>query len=124
MTRRREDNPHIGPSFQSFLDEEGIADEVNEAAVKELLAYQLDEARKDMGLTKKAMAARMKTGRPVLDRLLDGTNRSVTLKTLQKAAGVVGKRLRIELIDIAGDEPSRGNSGKGNRRGIGGTPTQ
>lgn len=31
-------NPrHVGPSFASWLEEEGIADEVHEAAVKELL---------------------------------------------------------------------------------------
>lgn len=43
---RPKKNPHVGPSFQSFLDEEGIADEVNEIAAKGLLALQLVEARK------------------------------------------------------------------------------
>ena len=49
------------------------------------------------GLTKSEMAARMKTSRQQLDRLLDPDNPSVTLATLRRAASAVGRNLRVEL---------------------------
>jgi hypothetical protein len=89
---------HIGSSFESFLDEEGIREELQAQALKEVLAWQLEEAMKAEKLTKAAMAKRMDTSRAQLDRLLDPKNTSVTLHTLQKAAAVVGRRLRLELV--------------------------
>ena len=52
------------------------------------------------GLNKSQMAEQMKTSRTSLDRLLDPENTSVTLKTLERAASVLGKRLQIELVDV------------------------
>ena len=46
------------------------------------------------------MADSMGTSRSSLDRLLDPTNTSVTLKTMDRAAAMLGKRLCIELVDI------------------------
>jgi antitoxin HicB len=91
-------NPHIGSSFDEFLTEEGILEEVEALAIKRILARQVSEAMKAHRLTKKAMAARMGTSRSALDRLLDPDNTSVTLRTLQKAASTVGRRLRLELV--------------------------
>lgn len=88
----------IGSSFDDFLDEEGIREEVEAHALKDVLAWEIEQEMKRVGLTKTAMARRMSTSRAQLDRLLDPTSTSVTLHTLQKAAAVVGRRLRLELV--------------------------
>ena len=88
----------IGSSLEDFLDEEGIREEVQAQALKEVLAWQIAQEMSAAGLSKTAMAKRMATSRAQLDRLLDPTNTSVTLHTLQKAAMVVGRRLRLELV--------------------------
>lgn len=92
---------HSGSSFESFLEEEGILDEVDAVAIKRVLAWQLSEAMKKRKLSKKAMAERIGTSRSQLDRLLDPENGAVHLQTMAKAARAVGKRLRIEMIDAA-----------------------
>ena len=89
---------NIGSSFDSFLREEGIYEEVSAAAIKRVVARQIEEAMKQKGLTKSAMARLMNTSRAALDRLLDPDNDAVTLNTLQKAAAVVGRELRLELV--------------------------
>lgn len=88
-------NPHIGSSFESFLEEEGILEE--STAIKRVLARQIEQAMAAQGLSKAAMARAMHTSRPQLDRLLDPDNPAVTLDTLQRAAAAVGRRLRLEL---------------------------
>ena len=88
----------IGSSFDDFLAEEGILEECEAQAIKELLAMQIRQEIERGGLTKVEMARRMKTSRSQLDRLLDPSNTSVTLNTLQRAASVVGRRLRLELV--------------------------
>ncbi|MBI2422010.1 MAG: XRE family transcriptional regulator [Candidatus Hydrogenedentes bacterium] len=95
MTKKK----HIGSSFESFLAEEGLLEECQSQALKEVLAMQVEAAMKAEGLSKAAMARRMHTSRPALDRLLDATNTSITLHTLQRAAAAVGKRLQIELVE-------------------------
>jgi hypothetical protein len=91
-------NPHIGTSFESWLDAEGIREEVTASAIKSVLAYQVATEMKSQGLTKTKMAERMQTSRAQLDRLLDPSHPSVTLETLQRAAKVLGRSLRIELV--------------------------
>jgi antitoxin HicB len=90
-------NPHIGSSFADFLDEEGIRAEVEARAVKRVLAWQIDQARREQNLSKTALAARMQTSRSQLDRLLDPDNTQVQLDTIQKAAAALGQRLVVEL---------------------------
>ena len=97
----RNSNSHIGSSFDAFLAEEGLLQACEEQAIKELLAEQIKRAMQQNGLTRTEMAARMQTSRAALNRLLDPHNASVTLRTLQKAAAVCGKRLRLELTDTA-----------------------
>jgi len=87
----------IGASFAEFLDEQGIPEDVESQAVKELIAEQISAAMKEEGLSKVAMAQRMHTTRAQLDRLLDPANPSVTLATLQRAAKAVGRHLTIAL---------------------------
>ena len=89
---------HIGSSFDKFLQEEGIYEEVTARAIKRVIARQLDTLMQDQGLTKTTLAKRMKTSRAQLDRLLDPHNESVTLGTLTRAAQAVGRHLRMELV--------------------------
>ena len=91
-------NPRIGSPFESFLEEEGILDACTAAAIRRVLARQVERAMRERGLTKSAMAKAMRASRPALDRLLDPSNPSVTLDTLQRAAAAVGRRLRVELV--------------------------
>ena len=91
-------NKAIGSSFDEFLVEEGIADEVEAGAIKKIIAYQLHEAIEKEQVTKTALATRLKTSRAAVDRLLDPENESITLLTLKKAANVLGKKLRFELV--------------------------
>ena len=100
-SRKKAAFDHTGSTFESFLEEEGILDEVDAVAIKRVLAWQLSEAMKAGNLTKKAMAERMGPSRSQLDRLLDPENSAVHLQTITKAARAVGKRLRIEMVDAA-----------------------
>lgn len=84
-------------TFDEFLDKEGLLSETEDAAVKEIIADQIRAAMDKQGLSKTEMAARMKTSRRQLDRLLDPQNSSVTLGTLRRAASAVGRNLRVEL---------------------------
>ncbi len=89
---------NVGTSFDSWLDEEGILQEVTAGAIKRVLARQVQAAMAQEGLTKTAMARRMQTSRSALNRLLDAENESVTLATLQKAATAIGRQVRVELV--------------------------
>ena len=89
---------NIGSTFDNWLREEGLYEEVSAAAIKRVVARQVEDAMKQKGITKSAMARRMHTSRAALDRLLDPENAAVTLITLQKAAAVVGREIRLELV--------------------------
>jgi antitoxin HicB len=96
MTKRK---AHVSnETFDEFLAQQGILGTCEERAIKELIAEQLTEAMERQGITKTAMAERMKTSRRQLDRLLDPATPSVTLDTLQRAAIAVGRTLRVELV--------------------------
>jgi DNA-binding Xre family transcriptional regulator len=99
--RQKPEIDHSGSSFDSFLEEEGILDEVEVVAIKRVIAWQLAEAMKAGKISKKAMAERLGTSRSQLDRLLDPENSAVHLKTIANAAKAVGKRLRLEMVDAA-----------------------
>lgn len=88
----------IGSSFDDFLKEEGIYEEVTARAIKRVIARQLQGLMEKQGLTKSELAKRMQTSRAQLDRLLDPDNESVTLGTLARAAQAVGRHLRLELV--------------------------
>ena len=93
-----EKNSDIGSTFENWLDEQRIRQEVTGAAIKAVISLQLAEAMKRRGITKSAMAEQMHTSRAQLDRLLDPDNSGVTLETLQRAARIVGRELRLELV--------------------------
>ena len=84
--------------LDDFLREEGKLEEFEAVAVKELLAWQIAEAMKAQNLSRKRLAERMQTSRSQISRLLDPKDGNVTINTLQRAAKIVGRTLRLELI--------------------------
>jgi antitoxin HicB len=88
----------IGSSFDGFLEEEGIADEVSEMALKKVIAASIRSRMEELQLSQADMARRMQTSRAQMSRLLDPENPGVTLNTIQRAAKVLGMRVRLELI--------------------------
>lgn len=91
---------HSGSTFDSFLEEEGIREEVEAVAIKRVLAWQLEKAMRKQQKTKRAMASQLHTSRSQLDRLLDPQNVSVTLDTITRAARALGKRVIIRVADV------------------------
>jgi antitoxin HicB len=87
----------MGSSIDNFLKAEGIFEETQAEAIKEVVAWQLAEAMKKKKISKNKMATLLKTSRTQVDRLLDPKN-DITLGSLQRAAAMVGRRVSIELV--------------------------
>jgi antitoxin HicB len=98
--KKRKKTDFSGSTFDSFLDEEGIREEVEATAIKRVLAWQLEGEMRKQQKTKRIMAEQLRTSRSQLDRLLDPQNVSVTLDTIARAARVLGKRLIIRVADV------------------------
>lgn len=95
MTRPRK--PHIGSTLDNFLKEEGVYEESQAQAIKEVVAWQLAAAMKARKMSRARLAALLKTSRTQVNRLLDPTQ-DITLSTLQRAAALVGRKVRLELV--------------------------
>ena len=93
-----ESNVHIGSTLDDFLEEEGVLESTRLLAIKEVIAWQLDQAMRDRQLTKTQLAELMHTSRSQVSRMLDPNDGNVTLDTLQRAAAVVGKTLSLQLV--------------------------
>ena len=85
-------------TLDSFLKDKGKLEEFQATAIKEVLAWQILEAMKAKNITRKGLAEKMKTSRSQISRLLDPKDGNVTLLTLQRAAKMVGRSLRLELV--------------------------
>ena len=88
---------HRGSDFRNFLKEQGLLGEVEARALKQAMSLQISRLLEEKR-SKSEMAARMKTSRAAVDRLLDASNSSVTLNTLGKAARALGRKVKIELV--------------------------
>jgi antitoxin HicB len=95
MSKKR--NPHVGSSLDDFLKEEGILEDLQVQAIKEVVAWQLEDAMKKKRVSKAGLAKMLRTSRTQVNRLLDPTC-DVMLSSLQRAAALVGRRLRMELV--------------------------
>jgi len=91
-------NQHIGSSVEDFLEEEGILEESTAKAIKAVIAWQLAEQMKTKRMSKKRLAELMRTSRAQIDRILDPDKGNVTIETLQRAATLLGRRVRVELV--------------------------
>jgi antitoxin HicB len=98
MTRKRKNRKkHMGSSIDEFMKQEGIFEESQAQAIKEVVAWQLDEAMRKQKISKNKMATLLKTSRTQVDRLLNPKN-DITLSSLQRAAAMVGRRVMIRLV--------------------------
>jgi len=85
-------------TLDSVLETEGVRDAFQAVAIKEVLAWQIDKAMKEQKISRKRLAERMGTSRSQISRLLDPTDGNVTLLTLQRAAALLGRSVRLELV--------------------------
>jgi antitoxin HicB len=92
------ENKHRGSALDDFLEEQGVLEEFQARAIKEVIAWQLAEAMKDRKISKSALAVLMKTSRTQINRVLDPNEGNVTIETLQRAAALVGKRVQLGLV--------------------------
>jgi len=95
--KRKSRKTHMGSRIDDFLKEEGVFEESQAQAIKEVVAWQLEEAMKKQKISKNRMASMLKTSRTQVDRLLNPKN-DITLSSLQRAAAMVGRRVMIELV--------------------------
>jgi DNA-binding Xre family transcriptional regulator len=93
-------NQNIGCDFDSFLEDEGMLEEVTAVAVKRVIAWQIEQEMSVQKITKTAMARKMRTSRASLNRLLDENDTSLTLTTLAGAAAALGQRIKLELTPV------------------------
>ena len=91
---------YVGSSFDDFLQEEAILEEVTAVAMKRVISWQIAQEMKAQQLTKTALAKRMHTSRAALNRLLDENDASLTLTTLASAAAALGKKVNLQLISV------------------------
>jgi antitoxin HicB len=86
------------PTLDEFLDADGTREAFQAVAIKEVLAWQIEQAMKAQNLSRKGLAERMGTSRSQISRLLDPKDGNVTLLTLQRAAEMIGRKVRLELV--------------------------
>jgi antitoxin HicB len=98
MRKKTSRSPKDFTSLDTFLEEEGTREAFQAVAIKEILAWQIAEAMKAQGLSRKRLAERMGTSRSQVGRLLDPKDGNVTLSTLQRAAALLGRKVRLELV--------------------------
>lgn len=91
-------NIHIGSSFDDFLVEDGRLEDATAIAIKRVITWQFEQAMKTAGITRTAMAKRMRTSRTSLSRLLDENDTGLTLDTLSRGAQALGYRVKVELV--------------------------
>lgn len=94
MTKK---NPRWGTTLDAFLDAEGIREAAKAEAVTRVVAWQLTQEMERLGITKATLAEKMHTSRAQVDRILKAKG-NITIETLQRAAALVGRELRLELI--------------------------
>ena len=96
MTKKNE-NPCLGSTLESFLKEEGIFEEVEENTLKVYIAFQIRNALKESNITQTELAKRMKTSRAAVRRILDPRNPAITIATLSKVTHTLDKRITIDI---------------------------
>ena len=90
-------NPHWGTPLDAFLAEDGMREAAKAEALTRVVGWQLAQEMERQGITKAALAERMHTSRAQVDRILKAKG-NVTIETLQRAAALVGRELRLELV--------------------------
>ena len=96
--KSKKPNPHIGSSFDGFLREEGIFDEVRAIALKRVIAYSLNQQMKRRNVSVSRLAQCLGTSRAAINRVLDERNTSITLNTLSRMASALGCRVSMDIV--------------------------
>ncbi|MGM0760814.1 MAG: helix-turn-helix domain-containing protein [Thermodesulfobacteriota bacterium] len=95
---------HIGQTFDQFLQEDGIYEEVQLMALRKTISHQIKMLMQQENMKKSELARKMGTSRSSLERLLSDESSNITLNTINKAALVLGKRVDISLVDLTPQE--------------------
>jgi len=98
MTTKAQRSTEGFTTLDDYLDEEGTRDAFQAVAIKEVLAWQIRQAMASEHLSQQKLAERMGTSRSQISRLLNPTDGNVTLATLQRAAEILGRTLRLDLV--------------------------
>lgn len=98
MVEGRRRNRHRGSTIDDFLKEEGVFEEFQARAIKEVIAWQLQQAMNAHNISKRRLATLMRTSRTQIDRMLDPHDGNVTIETLQRAAALLGRKVQVELV--------------------------
>ncbi|HLF17936.1 MAG TPA: helix-turn-helix transcriptional regulator [Candidatus Omnitrophota bacterium] len=91
-------NKHVGSSFDDFLKEEDLLEKAQAAAAKKVISFQIRKIMNEKHISKQELSRKMETSRSQLDRLLEPSNESITLLTLERLANALGKKLKIQLV--------------------------
>lgn len=98
MTRKEARSPADLATLDDLLCEDGTLEKFQAVAIKEVLAWQIERAMKEQKISRKRLAERMGTSRSQVGRLLDPEDGNITLTTLQRAAEIIGRKVRLELV--------------------------
>jgi transcriptional regulator with XRE-family HTH domain len=90
-------NPHWGTTLDEFLAEDGIREAAKAEALTRVVAWRPTQEMERQGISKAALAERMHTSRAQVNRILKAKG-NVTIESLQRAAALVGRELRLELV--------------------------
>ncbi|MBF0457363.1 MAG: XRE family transcriptional regulator [Nitrospirae bacterium] len=92
-----EKNQHLGSTLDDFLHEEGLYNAAKTEEATRVISWQIAEEMPKKGISKLEMANLMHTSRSQVDRILKAKG-NVTIETLQRAAALIGRELRLELV--------------------------
>jgi antitoxin HicB len=98
MTTKKTRSTEGFTTLDAFLEEEGVRDAFQAVAIKEVLSWQIKREMEKQKLSQVRLAKLMGTSRSQVSRLLDPADGNVTLVTLQRAAEMLGRKVRLELV--------------------------
>jgi len=90
-------NKHKGSSFEDFLKDENMLEEIDALAAKNILALKIRKLMEKRNISKSEMARLMHTQRGAIYNLINPKKDS-KLTTIAKAARVLGKKIKIDLV--------------------------
>jgi hypothetical protein len=109
-------NKHIGSTLQSLFDELGEGEEFRLAVQKKAFVIAAEQRMAALKMSKNALAKRMKTSRPAVDRLLDPHNTSLTFASLNRATRALGLDFSLAFFEAKPPRTARARPRKPARR--------
>lgn len=90
-------NKHLGSTLESLFDDLGEGDEFRLRSQKKAFVLAATQRMTELHLSKNALAKRMDTSRPAVDRLLDPDNTSLTFATLNRVTCALGLDFSLQF---------------------------